>query len=51
VVINQIEPIFVSFGVPEQYLGEVRARSAGAKLSVEVYLRTTPARRCRGRWP
>jgi multidrug efflux system membrane fusion protein len=48
VVINQIEPIFVSFGVPEQYLGEVRARSAGAKLSVEVYLKDDPSKKVQG---
>jgi membrane fusion protein, multidrug efflux system len=37
VVINQIEPIFVSFGVPERYLSEIRARTAGGrKLAVDV---------------
>jgi len=48
VVINQIEPIFVSFGVPEQHLGEIRARSAGAKLPVEVYLKDDPGKTARG---
>jgi len=48
VVINQIEPVFVSFGVPEQYLSEIRARSAGAKLPVEATLKDDPARRVRG---
>lgn len=37
VVINQLNPIFVSFGVPERYLAEVRARSAGGKLPVEAW--------------
>jgi membrane fusion protein, multidrug efflux system len=37
VVINEIEPIFVSFGVPERYLSDVRARTAGGrKLMVEA---------------
>ncbi len=37
VVINQIEPIFVSFAVPEHHLAAVRARmSGGRKLPVEA---------------
>jgi multidrug efflux system membrane fusion protein len=37
VVINQIEPIFVSFAVPEHHLAAVRARmNGGGKLVVEV---------------
>jgi multidrug efflux system membrane fusion protein len=37
VVINQIEPVFVSFGVPEHNLAKVRAAtSGGRKLLVEV---------------
>jgi multidrug efflux system membrane fusion protein len=37
VVINRIAPIFVSFGVPEEQLTEVRARYAsGNKLGVDV---------------
>lgn len=36
VVINQLDPIFVSFGVPERHLAEVRARSAERKLPVEA---------------
>jgi membrane fusion protein, multidrug efflux system len=48
VVINQIEPVFVSFGVPEHRLGEIRARSAAAKLPVEVYLEDDPSRGTRG---
>ncbi len=48
VVINQIEPIFVSFGVPEQHLGEIRTRSAGAKLPVEVSLKDDPGKKVQG---
>ncbi len=36
VVINQIEPVFVSFGVPEEHLPAIRARSAAGKLPVEA---------------
>ncbi|MGE4299571.1 MAG: efflux RND transporter periplasmic adaptor subunit [Desulfovibrionaceae bacterium] len=35
-VINQIEPIFVSFSVPEQYLGEIMTRNAAAPLTVDI---------------
>jgi multidrug efflux system membrane fusion protein len=48
VVINQIEPIFVTFGVPEQHLGEIRARFAGAKLTVEASLKDDPGKAARG---
>ena len=37
VVINQVQPIFVSFSVPEQHLAELRARtSGGRKLMVDA---------------
>ena len=37
VVINQIAPIYVTFGVPERYLGEISSRqSSRQKLSIEV---------------
>jgi multidrug efflux system membrane fusion protein len=39
VVINQIEPVFVSFGVPEHNLAEVRTKSAEGRLPVEARLR------------
>ncbi len=43
VVINRIAPIFVTFGVPEEQLTEVRARYAsGAKLGVEVTPQDAP---------
>jgi len=48
VVINRIEPAFVSFGVPEQYLGAIRARSARQKLPVEVSLDQEPGKVVRG---
>jgi membrane fusion protein, multidrug efflux system len=36
VVINQIAPIFVTFGVPERYLGEIARQHARRKLDVQV---------------
>lgn len=36
VIINQIQPIFVSFAVPEQYLSEIKQRMARAKLEVQA---------------
>ena len=36
VVINQIAPIYVSFAVPEQYLGVIRKYMALSKLAVEA---------------
>jgi membrane fusion protein, multidrug efflux system len=36
VVINQIAPIFVTFGVPERYLSEISRQHAQHKLRVEV---------------
>jgi multidrug efflux system membrane fusion protein len=36
VVINQITPIYVSFAVPEQYLGIIRKYMATGKLAVEA---------------
>jgi len=36
VVVNQVRPIYVSFAVPEQSLGEIRARVAAGSLPVEV---------------
>jgi multidrug efflux system membrane fusion protein len=37
VVINQVKPIYVSFAVPEQALGEIRARLAAGPLVVEAF--------------
>jgi multidrug efflux system membrane fusion protein len=36
VVINQIAPIFVTFGVAERYLGEISKQQARRKLQVQV---------------
>ncbi len=36
VVINQIAPIYVSFAVPEQYLGVIRKYMAAGKLAVDA---------------
>lgn len=42
-VINQIQPVYVSFSVPEQYLPEVAARMGKAPLEVTVSLAGTGA--------
>jgi multidrug efflux system membrane fusion protein len=34
VVINQVEPVYVSFAIPEEDFGEVKQRSAAARLKV-----------------
>ena len=36
VVINQVRPIYVNFGIPEQFLPEVRKHMAGGPLAAEV---------------
>jgi multidrug efflux system membrane fusion protein len=36
VVINQVRPIYVNFGIPEQHLPEVRKYMGAAQLSVDV---------------
>jgi len=36
VVINQIAPVFVTFGVPERYLGKISQQNSRRKLIVEV---------------
>jgi len=37
IVLNQVRPIFVSFSVPQQYLGDIRRYYGGGKLPVAVY--------------
>lgn len=37
VVINQIQPIYVTFSVPEYYLGEIRKYMGGGTLKVEAF--------------
>lgn len=36
VVINQVAPVYLSFAVPEQYLGQIREYMADGKLPVEA---------------
>jgi membrane fusion protein, multidrug efflux system len=36
VVINQVQPIYVNFGIPEQHLPEVRKHMAGGPLAADV---------------
>src|SRR3989442_656712 len=38
VVINQLNPIYVNFALPEQYLAEVKKFMAGGKLRVEAVI-------------
>lgn len=38
VVINQIQPIYVTFSVPEQYLGEIKKYMSSGKLKVKVVI-------------
>jgi multidrug efflux system membrane fusion protein len=38
VVINQIQPIYVTFSVPEQYLPEIKKYTASGRLKVEAYV-------------
>jgi multidrug efflux system membrane fusion protein len=47
-VINQVTPIFVSFGVPEQQLPAIRRNSAAHKLVVEVSPQGDPGQSLHG---
>lgn len=38
VVINQIQPVYVTFSVPEQYLPEIKRRMKSGNLSVEAFV-------------
>ena len=42
VVINQIHPIYVTYAVPEQYLGEVKGYQARGPLAVEARIPNDP---------
>jgi multidrug efflux system membrane fusion protein len=42
IVINQIQPIYVDFSIPEQYLAEVKRYMASGKLTVEADLAGNP---------
>ncbi len=48
VVINQVAPVFVSFGVPEEQLNAIKQRSAAGKMDVEAYSDADPKRVARG---
>ncbi len=37
VVINQIQPIYVTFSVPEQYLAQIEKYSSGRKIEVQAF--------------
>jgi len=38
VVINQIQPLYVSFSVPEQFLSEIKKYMAAGKLKMEAFI-------------
>ena len=38
VVINQIQPIYVTFSVPEQYLSEIKKYMSGGKIKVQAFI-------------
>jgi multidrug efflux system membrane fusion protein len=38
VVINQIQPIYVTFSVPEQYLPEIKKYTSGGKVEVQAFI-------------
>ena len=48
VVINQIAPIFVTFGVPERYLGEISRLQSRHRLAVQVAADKEAAETVRG---
>ena len=48
VVINQIQPIFVTFSVPEQYLTEIKSRMAAGRLEVKAMIPQEEGRSAQG---
>ena len=38
VVVNQIQPIYVTFSVPEQYLSEIKKYMSGGKVEVQAFI-------------
>jgi multidrug efflux system membrane fusion protein len=38
VIVNQIQPIYVTFSVPEQYLNEIKKYMAAGKLKVDAFI-------------
>ena len=51
VVINQIHPIYVTFSLPEQYLGEVRKHRSEGPLKVEAVIPNQEPRPLEGQAP
>jgi len=49
VVINQVEPIFVNFNVPEQHLNTIRRLNAARPLQVRVFTQDAPGRIATGK--
>ncbi len=48
-VITETRPVYASFGVPEQYIDEIRARMNAATLTVEVSTQATKSATATGR--
>jgi multidrug efflux system membrane fusion protein len=48
VVINQVEPIFISFGVPEEQLAAIKQKEAREKLEVQAFSDHDPGHIARG---
>lgn len=48
VIIHRLEPIWVSFGVPEQHLAAIRASAASRQLPVSVSLQDDPKHKAAG---
>jgi membrane fusion protein, multidrug efflux system len=48
VVVNQVSPIFVNFGVPERHLAAIRESSGARKLPVDVSPQDNPSKSVRG---
>ena len=42
VTVHQLEPIYVTFAVPEKYLGEINRRTKEGKMEVQVYTVENP---------
>ena len=40
IIINQIQPIYVTFSVPEQYLSEIKKYMSGGKILVKAFITT-----------
>lgn len=48
VVINQVQPIYVTFSIPEQYLNEIKKYMSAGKLSVEAFISKGDVKREQG---